>query len=108
MIKFLVQGSEPVPYEVVFDRKGDRLCATCSCKAGMMGMFCKHRLRILAGDAEGMVSGNTEDLKTLQGWITGSEVERAVHDAVEGEEEVERAKRKVAAAKKTLAKAMYQ
>ena len=31
MIKFFVQGSEEVPYEIIFDKEGDRVTATCPC-----------------------------------------------------------------------------
>jgi hypothetical protein len=52
------------------------------------------------------VSANVEEVKTVLGWITGSDIEIAVQQLSEGEAELERAKRKVAAAKKALAKVM--
>ena len=109
MIKFLVQGSEEEPYEVIFDKKEGSITATCSCPAGVKGFrgeCCKHRTRILRGDSDGIVSANTEDVKIVQGWIVGSDIEIAVQQLSEGEAELERAKRKVAAAKKALAKVM--
>jgi hypothetical protein len=109
MIKFLVQGSEEEPYEIIFDKEGDRVTATCSCPAGVKGpagQCCKHRFRILRGDTDGIVSANIEDVKIVQGWIAGSDIEIEVHKLAEGEGELERAKKKVAAAKKALAKVM--
>jgi len=109
MFKFLVQGSAKEPYETVFEKEGDRVTATCSCPAGAkgpMGQYCKHRFRILRGDTEGIVSTNIEDVKIVHGWIAGSDIEIAIHELAEGEAELERAKRKVAAAKKTLASVM--
>jgi len=109
MIKFLVQGSASEPYQTVFDKKGDNVTATCSCPAGLKGptgQYCKHRFRILAGDTDGIVSANVEDVKTVQSWIAGSDVETAIHKLAEGEAELERAKKKVAAAKKALARVM--
>jgi peroxiredoxin len=109
MIKFLVQGSASEPYQIVFDKKDDSVTASCSCPAGAKGptgQYCKHRFRILRGDTDGIVSVNIEDVKTVQGWIAGSDVETAIHNLAEGEAELERAKKKVAAAKKALARVM--
>lgn len=109
MIKFLVQGSEEEPYEIIFDKEGDRVTATCSCPAGVKGptgQCCKHRIGILRGDSDRVVSANIEDIKIVQGWIAGSDIEIEVHKLAEGEAELERARRKVAAAKKALAKVM--
>lgn len=109
MIRFLVQGSAEEPYEIVFDKEGDRVTATCSCPAGVKGptgQSCKHRIGILRGDTDGIVSANIEDVKIVQGWIAGSDIEIEVHKLAEGEAELERAKKKVAAAKKALAKVM--
>ena len=109
MIKFLVQGSEEEPYEVIFDKEGGRVTATCSCPAGVKGptgQCCKHRIGILRGDTDGIVSTNKEDVKIVQGWIAGSGIEIEVHKLAEGEAELERDKKKVAAAKRALARVM--
>jgi hypothetical protein len=109
MIKFLVQGSASEPYETVFDKNDDNVNATCSCPAGVTGpkgQCSKHRLRILRGDTDGIVSANIEDVKIVQGWIAGSYIETAIHKIAEGEVELERARKKVAAAKKALASVM--
>jgi peroxiredoxin len=109
MIKFLVQGSEKEPYETVFNKEGDRVTARCSCPAGVkgrMGLYCKHRFRILRSDTDGIVSANIEDVKIVQAWIAGSDIEIAVHKLAKGQGELERAKKKIAAAKKALAKVM--
>jgi hypothetical protein len=109
MIKFLVQGSAPEPYETTFEKEGDSVTATCSCPAGVKGLrgeCCKHRIGILRGDTDGIVSANIGDVKIVQGWIAGSDIEITLQELSEGEAELERAKRKVAAAKKALAKVM--
>lgn len=109
MIKFLVQGSASEPYQTVFDKKDDKITATCSCPAGVegpVGQVCKHRVRILHGDTDGIVSTNIAEVKIVQGWIAGTDIEIAVHKLAEGEAELERAKKKVAAAKKALARVM--
>jgi hypothetical protein len=52
------------------------------------------------------VSTNVEDVKIVQGWIAGSDIETAVRNLAEGEAELEQAKRKVAAARIALASVM--
>jgi len=107
MIKFLVQGSEEEPYQTVFDKEGDRVTATCSCPAGVKGpagQCCKHRIGILRGDTDAIVSANIEDVKIVQAWIAGSDIEIEFRKLAESEADLERAKKKVAAAKKALAK----
>ncbi len=42
----------------------------------------------------------------MQGWIAGTDIEVAVRNLAEGEAELERARRKVAAAKKALERVM--
>ena len=105
-IVFLVQGSAPEPYEVYFSKSGNNLTAHCTCPAGENGLYCKHRFRILAGKTEGIVSDNKEDVKIVQSWLKGSDVEEAMNYVLEMEKEVEKAKKKHSAAKKKLARAM--
>jgi hypothetical protein len=93
----------------VFDKERDRVTATCSCPAGVegpTGQCCKHRISILRGDTHRIVSGNIDDVKIVQGWIAGSDIEIEVQKLAEGEAELEQARQKIAAAKKALAKVM--
>lgn len=109
MIRFLVQGSASEPYQAVFDNKEDKITATCSYPAGTegpTGQVCKHRLRILQGGTDRIVSANIEEVKIVQGWIAGTDIEIAVQKLTQGEDELEQARKKVAAAKKALAKVM--
>lgn len=76
--EFHVQGSSAIPYIVRLSKTGNNLTAKCSCPAGKKGMMCKHRMRLLAGNAEGVVSPNTGDAAKVKGWLTGSDVEEAL------------------------------
>ena len=67
LVSFLVQGSAPEPYHVLFRRNGANLSAYCTCPAGENGMHCKHRIRILQGLAEGIVSENVADVQKVLG-----------------------------------------
>ena len=77
--EFLVQGSALEPYVVSFRRRDARnISAYCTCPAGESGMSCKHRIRILRGLIEGIVSKNTADVTTVAGWLAGSDEETAL------------------------------
>jgi hypothetical protein len=67
-------------------------------------MHCKHRIRILRGLVEGVVSKNTADVATVAGWCAGSDIEAALQTIDELEKEAERIKKALSAAKKTLSR----
>jgi hypothetical protein len=105
-IAFRVQGHETEPYVTVFQKVGNGITGKCSCPAGVKGregLCCRHRTRILRGNTEGIVSGNLEDVKVVQGWIAGSDIEVSVLNLAKGEAALERARKKIAAAKRELA-----
>ena len=71
-------------------------------------MCCRHRTRILRGITDGIVSGNLEDVKIVQGWIAGSDLEATVRNLAKGEAALERARKKIAGAKRELAAVMIK
>lgn len=73
--EFLVQGSEVIPYTVTFSLNGNKITATCSCRAGIMGQLCKHRLSILSGDSTSIVSGNHAQVSLVSSYLVGTETE---------------------------------
>jgi hypothetical protein len=106
-LTFSVKGSAPDPYVVRFIRRHDgNLTASCSCPAGTMGQYCKHRLGILDGSANGIVSGNVHEVPTVASWLSGSDVEKTLQSLTDAEAELEAAKKRVASAKKAVARAM--
>jgi hypothetical protein len=105
-ITFLVQGSEVEPYAVRFRKSDSNLTADCTCPAGAIGQCCKHRIRILEGNAEGIVSGNAEALKTVASWLAGTDVEIALRNLRATEARLETAKKELSTAKKNLAGAL--
>jgi predicted DNA-binding protein YlxM (UPF0122 family) len=60
---YLVQGSSPEPYMVVF--KPDPFSISCTCTAGVNGIPCKHRLTILAGADPGIIEGDKSFLPRI-------------------------------------------
>jgi hypothetical protein len=107
-LKFLVQGSADFPYEVTFTVKGNNLNAYCTCPAGKNGQYCKHRMSILRGEANAVVSSNRGEVPIVQSWLAGSDIEFAIHDIAEAEHDFDEAKKKLSQAKRALAKAMRQ
>ena len=98
-LKFLVRGSGGNAYEVGFKRYGNNLTGTCTCRAGEMGMYCKHRFALMEGEVTNLLSENTDDVYRLNDMITGTDVEAAI-------EAVRIAEKAADAAKKELALAM--
>ena len=105
-IQFLVQGSAVDPYEVTFQKAGNNLSAFCTCAAGQNGQYCKHRFQILEGNAEGIVSGNIEQVSAVVAWLPGTDVAEAMAVLDVAEREFDRTKKVVTNAKKNLASAM--
>lgn len=106
-IAFNIQGSAPEPYRVVFIRRSQtNLSAYCSCPAGESGQYCKHRIAILDGVQNGLVSSNAEGIKIVQSWLRGTDIEKALLKMRSLEKEAERIKRELSSAKYDLAKAM--
>lgn len=106
-VVFEVQGSAPEPYRVVFVRRSHgNLSAYCSCPAGQNGQYCKHRFAILEGTQKEFASSNAEDVKIVQSWLVGTDIEAALLKVRGLEKNAEQIKRELASAKSELAKAM--
>lgn len=106
-IVFAVQGSSSEPYEVVFQKSESTVSATCTCQAGAMGQVCKHRVSILSGGKDGIVSGNESEIPVVISWLPGSSIAAAMSAIAEAEAEFDKIKKRVAAAKKQLSTAMH-
>ena len=102
-LRFLVQGSAEVPYRVTFQKNANNLSAYCTCPAGENGQYCKHRFNILGGITEGIVSGNEQDVKVVESWLPGTDVEAALNEVMAAEEQFNKAKQRLSSSKKRLA-----
>ncbi|MGH8529232.1 MAG: SWIM zinc finger family protein [Nevskiales bacterium] len=105
-IEFLVQGSAAEPYKVSFQRVDQHLAAFCTCQAGKSGQYCKHRLSILNGSAEGVVSANNHQVGVVASWLPGSDLQAALADVEHAEGEFNRTKKALENAKKKVAAIM--
>ena len=106
-IEFNVQGSSPEPYNVIFRKDGNNLTALCDCPAGMNRLYCKHRFNILNGIADGIVSENAEQVNIVEGWLSGTDVDEAMHEVKIAEKNLDDAKKHLAKLKKKLARTMH-
>jgi hypothetical protein len=104
--EFLVQGSAPEPYRVIFKKAANNLSAYCTCPAGENGMYCKHRFSILEGSTKGIVSPNVDDVKIVSTWLAGIDVETAMKIVKQIERQEAQIKMQLSAAKRALARAM--
>lgn len=105
-MEFSVQGSEPEPYRVTVEKADGNLNAYCTCAAGANGQCCKHRLRILSGNPEGVIDPDFEALRTAVDWVAGTDVETALSALAMAEDSYESSKRELSKAKKMLAQAL--
>lgn len=100
---FYVQGSADEPYQVTFQRNESVINAQCTCPAGKNGQYCKHRMKILHGDTDGIISENLNSVAVIASWLPGSNVEAAINKIVIAENNVALASQILANAKKELA-----
>ncbi len=105
-IYFLIQGSAPEPYRVTFRKRGDNLNVYCTCPARENGQYCKHRIKILSGITDGIVSGNEAEVQIAISWVSGSDLELALNSFADAEKQFEKAKLSFSAAKKRLARVL--
>lgn len=103
-INFMVKGSAQDPYEVTFLKSDDSLRVFCTCPAGENRRHCKHRVAIMNGSSRNVVSGNSDDIATVQTWLTGTDVEAALRELNRAEGGGDA--KALAAAKSKLARAM--
>ena len=105
-ISFLVQGSADAPYELVFRKSGKDIIALCTCKAAMNGQLCKHRIGIFKGITNNIVSKNENNVKTVQSWLPGSNIEYLLNQLNDAESALESARKSVSVIKKRLSRSM--
>ena len=105
-LQFIVAGSKGDQYTVIFSREGDNLTASCSCRAGTMGQYCKHRFQLMNGETENLSSSNSDDLNKLGNMLPGTDVEQALYAVEIAEKDHLETKKHLVNCKKALAKSM--
>ncbi len=67
-------------------------------------MHCKHRIRILQGSTEGIVSRNHSDVARVVEWVAGTDLEVPLRTVISLENEAAKIAHALGMAKKALAK----
>lgn len=106
-IQFLVQGSAAKPYEVTFVKTGKELAAFCTCQAGKNGLSCKHRLNILDGSQNNIVSDNPHEVAKVQTWVPGTSIQREIRNVKISQARVKAANWELSEAQRRLAQIMH-
>ena len=83
-----------------------RLHVYCSCPAGKLGKWCKHKMHLVSGDVAGVLGDSgVSDMTEVLAWIKNSEFPRLLNEMKLAEDEMLAAKRKMDNVKKALEKA---
>jgi len=105
LFKFTIKG-ENGEYEITFSRQGSYVRAECTCPAGENGLQCKHRIQIMKDNTSNILSGNENQVEEIKELIRGTDVEKALMEFEEAEAPYNAIQKRLARAKKSLAKAM--
>lgn len=105
-IMFEVQGSQESFYQVEFVYDRNELLVFCTCPAGNFSTCCKHRLRLLAGDPEGVRDLDSEALDLIQRWLSESQLQAAFDEYRRSEVAFRAAKVELSRTKRRLGKLM--
>ena len=100
-----VRGSEGDIYQVSFSKDTTGVNVQCSCKAGQIGQFCRHRLSLLAGDKSAMVDTSKESaLAEALSWSEFASVKANVSELKKVGVQIETLKKVEASLKKKIAR----
>lgn len=103
---FEVRSSDGVTmYVVAFSLESGKLRVHCGCPAGVLGKWCKHKMRLISGDVSGVLGSGAADMVEVLGWIRNSEFPRLLDEMKLAEGEMQAAKTKMDNVKKALEKA---
>jgi hypothetical protein len=108
MKKELVVGSSDgvTTYIVEFLLESGKLRVNCGCPAGMLGKWCKHKMKLVSGDVSGVLgTSKVADFVEVQNWVGKSEFPRLLDEMKLAEDEMHAAKKKLDNVKKALEKA---
>ena len=102
VIEYRVRGSRGDLYDVRFQRVGPSIQASCSCRAGESGLFCKHRNSLIEGEVGAIVSGDTGKLAMIGEYLSGTDAEAALKALSEAERQLLQAKALVSSRKRDV------
>ena len=101
-LRFLVEGNAN-KHEVIVRKKDKNMTVLCSCAKGVSGLLCKHKLSILTGKSEGIISDNAGEVRRVLHWFEGSDVGDALFRLKDATLQLEADKNRLKADKEKLA-----
>jgi uncharacterized Zn finger protein len=111
-MNFEVLGSDGSSvYVVSVERQGDKVLASCTCKAGEFGQLCKHQIGILSGQDDLLASSNEDvrmKLRELVSQITNTACASYVAEYLSAVAGLEEQKKRRDRAKRNLEKILKQ
>ena len=71
MIAFTVRGSK-TDHQIVVEQTGTNFRMTCDCSAGSHAQLCHHRIELLDGKSDAVLSENREDVARVKALFQNS------------------------------------
>jgi len=107
-IRMVVQQGDEEPCEVLFQRKGSNMSASCSCQHEDVNTLCMHRLILLRGELGSMslVEGDERDLPKIPKMVAGTDIDQALKALAAAEEMMQEANQDYREAKALMIDAM--
>lgn len=101
---FRIQGSQEEPYEVAISLSEEALKITCTCKAGSVGQFCKHKMSVLNGDTSALAERGKDDIQGIPKLVYNTEAINVIKKIEDAEKDIEALKKSQTLLKKYLAR----
>lgn len=101
---FLVKSdTRPEPYSIDITIKGNQMYVACSCPAGKLGKFCKHKIRLLQGDFGILYDDDQcDDLSRIADWIQQSDFLDLIFERSKFKKDLREAQQKLDEVKKRM------
>ena len=105
--EFKVRGSEGDLYQIAFVQTPHGLIVSCTCKAGQNGMFCRHRLQLMAGDKSDLEdTSRLQELDAVLDWPEFTEIRKSINELNEVQKKIDELDRVKSKLKKLVATAI--
>ena len=98
-------------YHVTVGVSGGKVRASCTCRAGELGKLCKHKIGILSGRPDLLVSADNETTRELNRFVTqiaDTECAVLVTEFLEADAELKEQKQRLDRAKRNLERILKQ
>lgn len=108
--EFEVRSSDGVTtYVVEFLLESSQLHVYCSCPAGLLGKWCKHKMWLISGDISEVIgTPGMGDFDAVRNWLRNSELPRLLDEMRLAENKMHAVKAKLDNLKRALEKAVQK